>query len=120
MDFGLDLEGFDDTSGFMSQIAHEMKVGTRDRLKQAAGLVAEAMRADSHSRRVRAAITFDVDVDSPTEWQATIGPLRRRAFFAKFLEFGTRYARPFPFAEPALQQTEERVVDLVGVVPSLR
>lgn len=125
--FDMKMLGITQATGFLSQIDHELKHGLRDRLKQAAKIVADEQKSLTHSRRVRAAITFDVRVDSPVDYVASIGPLRRRAFFAHFLEFGTRATpahpfstRAFPFALPALQATEERVVDLVGVPPSLK
>lgn len=120
MSFFLQETGLKEASGFLTQIGRELKEETRGRVRQAAGLVAEEMRAQTHSRRVRAAIGFDVQVLSPFDFRASIGPSRRRAFFAHFLEFGTVHSRAFPFAAPALERTEERVVDLVGIPPSLQ
>ena len=114
------LEGMADVKGLVSQIEHELKQGLRGRLKQAAGLVEEEMRRETHSKRVAAAIGSDVQVLGLTEFRASIGPTRRRAFFAHFLEFGTEHSRAFPFAEPALEATEDAVVELVGIPPSLR
>ena len=114
------LPGIPEAAGLVSQIDHELKQGVRVRLKEAAGLVADEMRAQTHSRRVRAAIGFDVEVKSPVDYRASIGPARRRAWFAHFLEFGTEHSRAFPFAAPAIVATEDRVVEIVGIPPSLR
>ena len=114
------LEGLPEIRGLVSSIDHELKQDLRGRLKQAAGLVADEMRRQSHSKRVAAAITTDVEVVSLIDYRARIGPLRRRAFFAHFLEFGTVHSRAFPFAAPALEATEDQVVDLVGIPPILR
>jgi len=118
--FEVTTTGFGEIKGLVSQIQQELKQGTRDRLRQAASLVAEEMRRDTHSKRVAAAIGFDVEVDSVFEFRASIGPTRKRAFFAHFLEFGTKHSRAFPFAAPALETTEEEVVELVGIPPTLR
>lgn len=114
------LEGMAEVRGLVSQIDHELKQGLRGRLKEAVGLVAEEMRALTHSKRVRAAISTDVEVLSLFDFRAAAGPTRRRAFFAHFLEFGTVHSRAFPFAGPALEATEDRIVELVGIPPSLR
>jgi len=125
--FFLDVKtlGIPEVTGFISQIDHELKQGLRDRLKEASKLVAEEMESRTHSRRVRSAITSTVEVRSLIDYEARIGPLQRKAFFAHFLEFGTKAGpghaatRAFPFALPALEATEDRVVDLVGIPPSL-
>lgn len=114
------LAGMAEVKGLVSQIEHELKQGPRDRLKRAAGLVEDEMRAQTHSKRVAAAISKDVQVVSLTEFRASIGPTRRRAWFAHFLEFGTVHSREFPFAGPALAATEDQVVEIVGIPPSLR
>jgi len=119
------LLGIPEVTGLISQVGHELKQGLRDRLKQAAKLVSDEAASRTHSRRVRAAMGFAVEVQSLTEFRAVIGPLQRRAFFAHFLEFGTKASpghaatRAFPFLVPALAATEDQVVELVGVPPSL-
>jgi len=119
--FFLELKtlGIPEATGLVSQIDHELKQGLRGRLKEAAKMVSDQAASLSHSRRVRAAMGFDVEVRSLVEYHAVIGPVRRRAFFAHFLEFGTEHSRAFPFAAPALEATEERVVDLIGIPPVL-
>ena len=114
------VAGLAEAQGFVSQIDHELKQGLRGRLKEGIGLVAEEMRARTHSKRVAAAISTDVEVVSLMEFRAAAGPTRRRAWFAHFLEFGTIHSREFPFAGPALEATEDRVVELVGIPPSLQ
>jgi HK97 gp10 family phage protein len=112
--------GVPEVQGLLSDLDHELKQGLRARLKQGIGLVAEEMRRETHSKRVAAAISTDVEVVSLSEYRARAGPLRSRAFFAHFLEFGTGHSRGFPFAAPALEATEDQVVELVGIPPSLR
>ena len=111
--------GIPEASGLVGTIDHELKQGLRGRLKDAAKLVQAEAQSRTHSRRVKSAITYDVEVKSLFEYRAAIGPLRRKAFFAHFLEFGTEHSREFPFLAPALDATEERVIDLVGIPPSL-
>jgi HK97 gp10 family phage protein len=118
--FELKPLGIPEAKGFISQIQRELKQDLRGRLRQAATLVAEEMRRDTHSKRVAAAIGFDIEVESLFEFRASIGPTRKRAWFAHFLEFGTEHSRAFPFAAPALETTEDEVVELVGIPPSLR
>lgn len=119
------LLGIPEVTGLVSRLDHELKQGLRDRLKQAAKIVSDEAKQRTHSRRVKAAMGFSVEVKSLTDYQAVIGPLQRRAFFAHFLEFGTKAApghgatRAFPFLVPALEATTDQVVDLVGVPPSL-
>jgi HK97 gp10 family phage protein len=121
MSFFLDTKvlGIPEVQSLLSQVDHELKQGQRGRLKEASGLVADEMRARTHSRRVAKAVSFDVKVNSLIDFEARIGPTRRGAFFAHFLEFGTSHSREFPFAEPALEATEEKVIDLVGFPPVL-
>lgn len=140
MPFLVRVMGLDAAHSEMDRIA---KVDLRTTLKEAARLVAEDAKARTHSRRVRAAITSDVQVRSAREFRAAVGPLRRKAFFAHFLEWGTkasegtttrkvpgrpsvtvRYAHgatlPQPFLVPAAIANEQRVVDLVGRAFDLR
>jgi HK97 gp10 family phage protein len=119
--FFLDLSvvGIQQVNGLVSRVQHDLKQGLRDRLKEAAKLVATEAKARTHSRRVRSAITYEVNVKSLSDYEARIGPLRRKAFFAHFLEFGTTHSRAFPFLVPSIEATEERVLDLVGTLPSL-
>ncbi len=138
MSFFLQAVGIREAKAFFSEIERELKEGLRDRLKRAAKIVEDEAKSQTDSKRVRSAITSTVTVESLIDYRASIGPLRKRAFFAHFLEFGTRPhlirnawghpgasvahpgARARPFLAPAIQVTEERVVDLVGVPPSLR
>jgi HK97 gp10 family phage protein len=111
--------GAREAAASVSRVDLELKQGLRGRLKEAAQLVAGEARQRTHSRRVRGAITYDVEVRSLSEYRALIGPLRKKAFFAHFLEFGTEHSREFPFLAPALGATEDKVIDLVGIPPSL-
>lgn len=107
--------GIKSSTSFFRALADDHKQHRRGRLKQAAKMVADVAKRKAKSRRVRAAMSFDVRVDSPSEFSADVGPSRRRAFFAHFLEFGTEHSRAFPFLIPAKEETEDRVVELVGV-----
>jgi len=115
----LRTSGIKGTEKFFSRAEHEIKNETKGRLKKAAALLANRARKKTHSKRVRKAISFDVEVKSPTNWKATIGPDSKKAFFAHFLEFGTRHSRAFPFMKPALDDTEDEIVEIVGVPPVL-
>lgn len=118
-DFYIDakLVGLEEVRDFLNDLA---KADLRDRLREAAKLVSDTAKDLTHSRRVRAAMSYDVRVKSANEWRAVVGPLAKKAFFAHFLEFGTKASRrhhatrAFPFLMPAEEQTEERVVDIVG------
>jgi HK97 gp10 family phage protein len=118
--FFLEATGIEELQSFFGELQHELKDGLRTRLKEAAGLVAEEAKRQTHSKRVRAAMSTTVEVRGLTDFEARIGPTRRRAFFAHFLEFGTVHSRAFPFLAPALAATEEQVVELVGFPPLLR
>lgn len=113
--FTLKALGVKDASGFFTELSADVKGGMRDRLKKAAKLVSDTAKRKTHSRRVKAAITFDVRVDSLNQFSAEVGPLRRKAFFAHFLEFGTEHSRARPFLLPAKKSTEDEVVEIVGV-----
>jgi HK97 gp10 family phage protein len=114
MSFYLKVEGLADVEGWVAEMKRGIVQGLRDRLKQAARLVQTEAQARTHSRRVKAAMTYDVEVQGPGSYKAVVGPLRRPAFFAHFLEFGTTHSRAFPFLEPAAEAKEEDVVSLVG------
>jgi len=116
--FGLDLRGLDEVQ---TLIVNLERVDLRQSLKEACRLVAADAKARTHSDRVRAAITWDVTIESETKYRAAVGPLRRKAFFAHFLEFGTRASAkhpfvtfPWPFLIPAAEANRERVVEIVG------
>jgi len=111
--------GVQQVNSLISTIDHELKQGLRERLKEASQLIAERMKAETHSRQVKSAITYEVQVNSLTDFVARIGPLRKKAWFAHFLEFGTVHSRAFPFALPTIDALEERIVELVGIPPIL-
>lgn len=118
MPFLVRVEGADEAVADMAAAA---KVDLRNALRQAASIVAREAQARTHSRRVKAAMTYDVTSLGPMQLRASIGPLRRKAFFAHFLEFGTNPSAkrpwstaPQPFLIPAAHASEQRVIDLVG------
>lgn len=86
-DESVQVEGIEDTLDFIDEFS---KIDLRGRLREAARLVRDAARAHTQSRRVREALTYDVSVKSLIEYQARVGPERKLAWFAHFLEFGTR------------------------------
>jgi HK97 gp10 family phage protein len=112
--FYLRSDGITNVQGWVSEMQRGIVQGLRDRLKQAAQLVVVEARARTHSRRVAAAMSYDVEVRSPSDYRAVVGPIRRRAFFAHFLEFGTSHSREFPFLDPAAEAKAEEVISLVG------
>ena len=114
------LVGIKKVENLIEGTGKDIKQGLPKRLKTAAGIVATAAKSRAKSRRVRSAISFDVEVKSATEFEARIGPTRRKAFFAHFLEFGTVHSRAQPFLAPALKATQSQVLDLVGRLPSIR
>lgn len=114
------VRGIKEASILFEGIESDLTHGKRQRLIEASKLVASAVKSKTHSRRVRKAITYNVDVQSSGSFWARIGPKRRPAWFAHFLEFGTTHSRAFPFLLPAKQATEERVVEIVGIPPTLR
>ena len=113
--FALEALGVGDARSFFKDLSADIKGGMRDRLKKAAKLVSDTAKRKTHSRRVKAAISFDVRADSLAQFSAVVGPLRRKAFFAHFLEFGTVHSRARPFLIPAKKETEDDVVEIVGV-----
>lgn len=113
-------KGTREASILMRNIERDITKGMRTRLVQAAKVVIKAARAKTHSKRVAAAMSYDVDVRSKTDFQVRVGPSQKKAFFAHFLEFGTSHSRAFPFLAPAKEQTEDEVVELVGIPFVLR
>jgi len=110
----LRMLGIREATGVLTAAERDATQGQRERLKRAASLVADEAKSRTHSRRVRNAIGFDVEVRSPTEYSARVGPERRRAFFAHFLEFGTKHSRAFPFLLSAAEAKADQVVDIIG------
>ena len=119
MSFFLKTIGIKSVQSFIGGIGNEISEGTGGRMKEAAELVADKARSLTHSRRVKKAISFTVRRRSAGNFEAVIGPEQRKAFFAHFLEFGTKHSRAFPFLAPAAKATEDKVVELVGIPPSL-
>ena len=117
--FFLEATGITELQDFLGDMQHELNQGLRERLKEAAGLISEEAKRQTHSARVRSAMSTTVTVRSQIDFEARIGPSRRRAWFAHFLEFGTIHSRDFPFLAPALAITEDQVVELVGFPPVL-
>ena len=120
LEVSLQAIGIKPAVNLFTQAERELKQGTRDRLKQAAVLIHGIAKKRTHSARVQKAMSYDVEVKSSSEWRARIGPSRKKAFFAHFLEFGTKHSRAFPFLLPTKRQVADRVVQLVGVPPSLK
>ena len=114
------MVGIKKVDNLMEGIRKDLKQGLPKRLKTAAGILATAAKSRTGSRRVRAAMSFDIAVESATEFEARIGPTRRKAFFAHFLEFGTVHSRAQPFLAPAAKATEGAVFNLVGRLPTIR
>lgn len=106
--------GLKEVTGIFSAAEAEAKQSIRGKLKEAAKLVADEAKSQTHSRRVRSAITWDVEVRSAADYIARVGPTAKKAFFAHFLEFGTAHSRAFPFLAPAREAKEDEVVNLVG------
>lgn len=124
---GIQEIGLDPVKGLLKDIADDARQGRKDRLRQAAKLLRDEAASRTTSRRVRSALTFSVSVTSLLDFEARIWPRKQKAFFAGFLESGTKAsaARPwptraFPFLEPAREEKEDEVVDLVGIPPVLR
>jgi HK97 gp10 family phage protein len=140
--FFVEAAGFEEAGAFFSKLQHELKQGMRGRLREAAEVVKGAAQEETHSARVRSGMTISVNVKSLTEFSARIGPSRRRAWFAHFLEFGTGPhmqqkavregfvgpaapfshpgSRAFPFLAPALARTADEVTEIVGFPPILQ
>ena len=141
--FFVEATGFEEAGAFFSNLQHELKQGMRGRLREAGQLVKSAAQEETHSARVRSGMTVSVNVASLMEFSARIGPSRRRAWFAHFLEFGTRPhmeqrgpgsgkqgppgppfshpgSRAFPFLAPALARTADEVTEIVGFPPMLQ
>ena len=124
--FDLKALGIPEAESLIRDIGNDMRHGLLGRLKQAAKLVSDDAKARTTSRRVRAAITYEAAAQSPFDFRAVVGPVRKKAFFAHFLEFGTkgspkhRATRAFPFLIPAGEAKEDEVVELVGAPFLLR
>ncbi len=78
----LDTNGLPEAQRFFTRIEQELKQDRKGNLKQAATLVMAAAQSAATSRRVRAGMTFDVEVNSSKDFQARIGPTRKKAFFS--------------------------------------
>jgi len=117
----MDLKGTKGVQELSKDVQRDLgPSGFRSRLKDAAKLILRDAKKRTHSSRVKKAITSEVNVTSSKEFEARIGTERKKAFFAHFLEFGTSHSRKFPFMLPALLANKERVVSLVGKLPSLK
>jgi len=122
MGFFLDaqLVGIKKVDSLTKRIEKDIRQGLPKRLKTAAEIVKTAAQSRAKSRRVRAAMSFDVKVKSATDFEARVGTERRKAFFAHFLEFGTEHSQKQPFLGPAAKAKEGEVLDVVGRLPSIR
>jgi HK97 gp10 family phage protein len=83
-------------------------------LREAAKPVAEAMRANVNvSNKDHVHIRDDIKISGVRTKEDTkyidVGPGKDTAWRAKFLEFGTSHAPPYPFIEPAIRETKEEV-----------
>lgn len=107
----------------MAEAGRRIRADLRARLKEAGRIVQADAKGRATSKRVRRALTLTVRVPTPADFEAEVGTLRRRAFFAHFLERGTKAGpahpfttRAFPFLAPAVEATEERVFRILGQV----
>ena len=112
--------GIPEVTSLISELDRDLKQDLRGRLKRGAAIVTEEAKSRTTSRRVRRALSYDVQVNSLIDYRAVVGPTRKGAFFAHFLEFGTTHSRAYPFLMPAAEATEDQVVDLVGLPFVLR
>ncbi|KKL51460.1 hypothetical protein LCGC14_2295270 [marine sediment metagenome] len=121
MGFFLDaqLVGIKKVDSLTKRIEKDIRQGLPKRLKTAAEIVKTAAQSRAKSRRVRAAMSFDVKVKSATDFEARVGTERRKAFFAHFLEFGTEHSKA-AISGPAAKAKEGEVLDVVGRLPSIR
>lgn len=110
------------------EIQERFRKEVRARLKKAADVLIRAEREASISERVDRALGSTLQVNSPDDFQVTVGPETKKAFFAGFLEKGTKAlagagpkgghhvaTRAFPFREPSLEATEEAIFELIGL-----
>lgn len=98
-----------------------LKRELRKNLRTAGRLVIRDAKGRTHSRRVRRAFTMTARVLGINEFELEVGTNRRRAFFAHFLEKGTRASakrpfstRAFPFLAPAVDAQNENVFRIIG------
>lgn len=87
MSGSIDVKGLPEALTFIDEFS---RIDLRDRLREASVLVRDVAKGMTHSRRVRAAMGFSVSVKGLNQYQAEVGPSRKTAWFAHFLEFGTR------------------------------
>jgi len=130
--------GIPEVAGLLGQVDRELGGGLKDRLKQAVKLVQSAVRARVDSRRLKGTISAAVSVRSLIDFEARVYPRGKWSYIARFLEGGTRPhvipnfhgrdgvvfqhpgSRPHPMFAPAFEETEDQVVELVGIPPVLR
>jgi len=135
---GFEALGIGEAQDLLGEVNHELKDGLKDRLKEAGGIVRDVERGQVKSGRIKSALTVAVSVRSLAEFEARIFPRGKWAYIARFIEGGTKPhpipnfrgregvvfdhpgARAYPFVEPTLQQTEDRIVELVGIPPVLK
>lgn len=131
----LEVTGVAEASDLLGLVNDQLEHGLKDRLRQGAELLEKAAVEETHSQRMRSALTSMVEVKSLTDYTARVYPRGKWAFLARFLEGGTRPhaittasgrtfqhpgTRPQPFLMPALERHEDDVVELVGIPPVLR
>lgn len=122
------LQGIDVLANYGEELREKFRKEMRGQLKKAADVLIRAEREFSKSERVDRAISANLQVGSPDDFQVVIGVETKKAFFAHFLEKGTKATvgpgpkgghhvatRAFPFREPSLEATEEAIFALIGL-----
>lgn len=112
------LEGMDDLLDKLKAIDGDVKRAKIGALRIGAGIVKNAIERHANifsegyskgniAKNIVAVPSRTADGDLSMD----IGPEKKRAYYARFVEFGTKYQRSRPFVEPAFQESKREALE---------
>jgi HK97 gp10 family phage protein len=112
------LEGMDDLLEKLQAIDGDVRRAKIGALRIGAGIVKRAIERHAHNfpegyskGNIADNIVAVPSKTADGEMSMDIGPEKKRAYYARFVEFGTKFQRSRPFVEPAFQESKSEALE---------
>ncbi|PAK28386.1 hypothetical protein CJ467_20860 [Bacillus velezensis] len=115
----MELDGFDELEKYFRQIGDNVQKAEEVALKAGGEIVAnEQRRGVNVSDKQQPHIKDNITVSSPREdkdsgYFVSVGPNKKVAYRARFLEYGTSKMSPHPFIEKSIDIAEGKALDVM-------
>ncbi|WP_252498705.1 MULTISPECIES: HK97-gp10 family putative phage morphogenesis protein [Bacillus] len=115
----MELDGFDELEKYFRQIGNDVQKAEKVALKAGGEIVADEQRRGVNvSDKQQPHIKDNITVSSPQETKdseifVSVGPNKKVAYRARFLEYGTSKMSPHPFIEKSVDTAEGKATDVM-------